>query len=109
MSFNAAPQNIDAMVERVLQEIRRLQDQGPAAGLVDKAKESARRSYETSLKENGYWMGRLQRIHMLGADPKEILTRPERIDSITPAIVQNTLKRLFPMNRYTVVTLKPER
>jgi hypothetical protein len=46
----------------------------------------------------------MQRIHMLGGDQKEILTPgPNQLDA--PAIVQDTLKRLFPMNRYTVVTL----
>jgi len=108
VSFNADPQNIDGMIDRVMQEVRRLQDRGPAPALVEKAKESARRTYETSLKENGYWMGRMQRVHMIGSDPKEILSRPERIQAITPAIVQDMLKQLFPMNRYTVVTLKPE-
>ena len=32
VSFGAAPQNIQAMTDRVLQEVRRLQQQGPSAG-----------------------------------------------------------------------------
>ncbi len=108
VNFSAAPKNIQAMSDRVLQEVRRLQQAGPSADLVSKAKEAARRSYETSMKENGYWMGRLQHIHMTGADPNEILTRPQRIDSITPALVQETLQKYFPLDRYTVVTLLPE-
>jgi zinc protease len=108
VSFNADPANIDGMVDRVIDEMKKLQERGPAAPLVDKAKESARRAYEESLKENGYWLGRMQRVHMIGADPKEIITRDDRIKWITPEAVQDELKKLFPMNRYTVVTLKPE-
>ena len=57
-----------------------------AAGTVGRARRERprrphARSYETSMRENGYWMGRLQRIHLIGADPSEILTRPQRIDS----------------------------
>ena len=47
------------------------------------AKEGARRDYETALKQNGYWMRRLQSIHMLGGDPSDILTRTQRIDAVT--------------------------
>ena len=108
MSFNADPANIDGMIDRVIEEMKKLQERGPSATLVEKAKESARRTYEESLKENGYWLGRMQRVHMLGADPKEIITREDRIKWITPEVVQEELKKLFPMNRYTVVTLKPE-
>ena len=108
VSFGAAPQNIQSMTDRVMVEVRRLQQQGPPAELVEKAKETARRSLETSLRENSYWMGRLQRMHLIGANPTEILTRPARIESLTPAVVQDTLRTYFPLDRYTLVTLVPE-
>ena len=38
-----------------------------------------------------------------------VLSRLERIDAVTPAILQETFKKYFPMNRYTVVTLLPEK
>ena len=98
------------MVERVLQEVRRLQDEGPSADLTNRAKESARRSYETSIKQNGY----LARPAAVGeaARPRSdccSLHRLERIDAVTPVILQDTFKKYFPMNRYTVVTLVPEK
>jgi zinc protease len=108
VTFGAAPENIDAMSDRVLNEIRRLQQEGPSADLTARAKESARREYETALKQNGYWMRRLQTIHMLGRDPGEILNRTERIDALTPALVQETFKTFFSADRYTIVTLVPE-
>jgi len=108
VSFGAAPENIDAMTERVLQEIRRLQQAGPSADLTSRAQESARRSYETSLKQNAYWLGRLQTVHLIGGDPREILTRRERIDALTPVVLQEAFKKYFPLDRYTVATLVPE-
>ena len=47
-------------------------------------------------------------IHLLGGDLGDILTRNERIDSITPQILQEVFKKYFPLDRYTVVTLMPE-
>ena len=71
------------------------------------AKETARRGYETALKQNDYWLARLQSIKMFGRDPGEILTRPKRIDALTPQILQEVFKRYFPAERSTVVTLVP--
>jgi zinc protease len=109
ISFGSAPENVDRMVDRVLQEVRLLQDQGPSEDLTNRAKETARRTYETSIKQNNFWLGRLQSAKLLGRDPTLVLHRLERIDAVTPAILQDTFKKYFPMNRYTVVTLVPEK
>jgi zinc protease len=108
VNFGAAPENISAMTDRVVKEIQRLQAQGPSTDLVASAKEGAKRDYETALKQNGYWLRRLQTVHLLGQNPGDIPTRAQRIDSITPAVVQETFRKYFPLDRYTVVTLLPE-
>ena len=105
--FGAAPENIESMTARVMQEIKKLQQTAPSEDLTNRAKESARRTYETSLKQNGYWLGRLQTITMLGGDPSEIVTRGQRIDAVTPQALQDVFKKYFPENRYTTVTLVP--
>lgn len=107
VSFGADPGNIKTMIDRVLQEVRRMQQEGPSADLTARVRETARRSYETALRQNGYWLGRLQTTHLLGQDPGVILTRPARIDAVTPQTLQQALVRYFPLDRYTVVTLVP--
>jgi zinc protease len=107
VSFGAAPENIEAMAGRVVSEIKRLQQEGPTEAQTANARESARRGYETSLKQNAYWLGRLQTVHMLGRDPSEITTRTERIKALTPESLRDTFRTLFPLGRYTVVTLVP--
>jgi zinc protease len=108
VQFGAAPENVKSMTDRVVEEIKRLQQDGPSADLTNRAKESARRTYETSLRENGYWLRRMSTIHMLGGDLKDIVTRSQRIDSITPQILQDVFRKDFPFDRYTVVTLMPQ-
>jgi zinc protease len=105
--FGASPENVAKMTDRVIQEVKRLQQEGPSADLTNRARESAKRTYETALQQNGYWMGRLQSVHTFGRDPKEIVTRPARIDAVTPKTVQDAFIKYFPMERYTVVTLLP--
>jgi zinc protease len=109
ISFGAAPENIAGMADRVLAEVQRLQRDSPSADWTTRAKESARRGYETALKQNGYWLRRLESSHLLGLDPADILTRTARIDAVTPASLRETFRRYLPLDRYTVVTLLPAR
>ena len=108
VQFGASPDNVAAMIDRVLEEVERLQQDGPSADLTNRAKESARLTYETSLRENGYWLRRMSTIRLLGGELTDILTRRERIDSITPGILQEVFRRNFPLDQFTVVTLMPE-
>jgi zinc protease len=105
--FAAAPENLESMTARVMQEVKRLQQEGPSKDLTDRAKETARRGYETALKQNDYWLGRLQTIKTYNRDPGEILTRTARIDAVTPAVLQEVFKQYFPADRTTIVTLMP--
>ena len=109
ITFGGAPDKIDGMVERMMKEVQRLQQEGPSEDLTTRAKETARREYETARKQNGYWLGRLQSARLLDRDPNLILTREQRIDAITPQNVHEMFKKYFPMDRYTVVTLVPEK
>ena len=94
--------------EMVMQEVARLQADGPTADLTNRAKEAARREYETALKQNAYWLQRLATARLFGDDPADILTRAARIDAVTPDALRETFRRYFPLDRYTVVTMKPE-
>jgi zinc protease len=107
VSFGAAPENVDRMVDRVLQEVQRMQKEGPSEDLTTRAKESARREHETAVKQNGFWLGRFQSAKLLNRDPMLILKRMERIDAITPSLLHDVFRKYFPMDRNTVVTLVP--
>ena len=105
--FGGAPENIEGMTTRVVEEIRKLQEDGPSEDLTNRAKETARRGYETALKTNDYWLGRLQTVSTYNRNPSEIVTREQRINAITPQVLKDVFKQYFPLNRTTTVTLMP--
>jgi zinc protease len=107
--FSGAPDNAEKMTSRVLAEVARLQKEGPSEDLTTRAKETARRAHETALRQNGFWLGRLQSARLLGRDPLLILSRLQRIDAVTPAVLHETFKKYFPAERTTIVTLLPEK
>jgi zinc protease len=110
VSFTGAPENAQKMADRVLAEVARMQKEGPSGDLTNRAKETARRDHEVGMKQNGYWLSRLQTAKLLGLDPvAHVMQREARIQSITPAVLKDTFVKYFPLQRYTLVTLVPEK
>ena len=95
------------MARHFIQEIERLKKEGPGDDLLNRAKETSRRNYQTALKQNNYWLGRLQTTHMFGQDPAIITTRLDRINALTAQSVQEAFQKYFPTDRSTIVTLLP--
>ena len=108
VQFGSAPENVETLTKAVFAEVERLKSQGPSADDVGKVKEMEKRDLETNARQNPYWVGSLQAVHMYGWDPMGIARRPQRTDALTPEILHGIFKKYFPMDRYTVVTLKPE-
>lgn len=108
VSFGAAPENIDHMVDRVMQEVRKFRDAPPSPDLLNRAKEAARRNYETELKQNSYWLARFETVQLFGQNPVIIAQRNERIDAVTADAVQDAFRTYFPLDRDTIITLLPQ-
>ena len=106
--FGSSPENADRLADAVMAALDRLRADGPTAAEVQAVKETEKRQIETSLRQNGYWLGSLQAMHLLGRDPRGITRRIERADSLTAEHIQAAARRYFPADRYTVVTLLPE-
>jgi zinc protease len=110
VSFTGSPENARKMADTVLAEVGRMQKQGPSEDLTNRARETARREHETGMKQNGYWLSRLQGARLLGLDPvAHVLGREARIQGVTPAVLKDTFIKYFPLERYTIVTLVPEK
>jgi zinc protease len=108
IQYGSSPDNIDKLVAASLKEIERLKTEGPSADDVSKVKELERRDLETNAKQNAYWLGSMQTVHMYGWDPAGIARRTERTERLTQENIKAMFQKYFPMDRYTLVTLKPE-
>jgi zinc protease len=108
IQFGSSPENVDKLVNAALKEIERLKTEGPSAEDVSKVKELERRDLETNAKQNAYWLGSMQTVHMYGWDPAGIARRDQRTERLTQENIKAMFQKYFPMDRYTLVTLKPE-
>jgi zinc protease len=108
VQFGSDPANIEKLTGEVMKEIERLKREGPTAEDVARVQELERRDLETAARQNQYWMGSLQTVHMLGWDPLSITRREQRIKNLSPQVLHEMFKKYFPVERHTVVMLRPE-
>jgi zinc protease len=108
VQFGSSPENVESLTAAVMSEIERLQKEGPSPADVQAVKEQERRGLEEALLQNGYWLNSLQATHLLGRDARRIPLRMERTDALTPQNIHEALRKYFPAQRHTVVSLFPE-
>lgn len=108
VQFGSAPENVDRLIAAVMDEVARLRRDGPSAEDVRAVKEAEKNDLQTALRQNGYWLNSLQAMHLLGRDPLRILQRAERAESLSQDNIHAALRKYFPSERHTVVTLMPE-
>ena len=109
VQFGSAPDRAESLVSTVMTEIERMRREGPTADDVQKVKETEKEGLETSYKQNGFWLGALQTAQMLGWNPVSIAHRTERTDALTTENIHEAFRKYFPADRYTVMTLMPEK
>jgi zinc protease len=108
VQFGSAPENVESLTAAVMAEVDRLRRDGPSAADVQAIKEQEKNDIQTSLRQNSYWLASLQAMHQLGRDPRKILERIERADSLTVENIHAAFRSYFPQDRHTVVTLMPQ-
>ncbi len=108
IGFGCAPEEVDSLVAEVFTEIDRLKAEGVELSYVEKVQETQRRQRETSIKENGFWLGGLKTYYTRDLDPRLILTFDQLVDAVTPESLQQTAQEYLNTERYVLGVLKPE-
>jgi zinc protease len=102
------PENVDKVVAAITAEIRKMQDAGPQASDLDKVKQNWLQNHSRAMRENGYWLGRIESAVINGTDVHTVLDYGKRVDAITPAEIQAAAKRYFNLGNYVQVVLYPQ-
>jgi zinc protease len=109
VSVPTGPANVDKVIAATFAEIAQMKEQGPAAADLEKVKQNWIQVHRKSMRENGYWQGRLLSSVLYGTDPALILSYEQRIATLTAQDVKDAAARYFNMNNYVQVVLYPEK
>ncbi|XP_047310984.1 zinc protease PQQL-like [Impatiens glandulifera] len=119
VNFSCDPDISKSLVDITLNEILRLQEEGPSEEDVSAVLEIEQRAHENGLQENYYWLDRILRSYQSRAYSGDIdisfelqdKTRTKVRASLTPSTAQSALQRLLPYpckKQHTVVILMPQ-
>ena len=107
LGFGADPARIEALVDTLFLEIETVKE-GADEETVAKVRETQRRALETDMRENAWWISRLEDAWTNGLEPEGILEEEERIAALDAATITAAARRWLPADRYVRVTLLPE-
>jgi zinc protease len=108
LNLPCGPENVDKLVAAADEEIKAIKEKGPDQKDIDKVKSQWHEKYVTDLKENKYWLGKMQTVLYWGRDKDRVLNYQNYVDRLTPADVQETAKKLFDGKNQFISILYPE-
>jgi zinc protease len=109
ISFGCEPDRVDELIGAVFQVIDSIQVYGPDIRYVDKVKETQRRSFESQLEQNRFWLSNLVSYAIKEKDPAVILDYPALIETLNPTMMKNAAVAFFNKENYVQVVLKPDK
>ncbi len=108
ISFGSDPDRVEELIEVVFAEIDSISANGPSADDRDKVQQLQRRSHETNLEQNPWWVGQLLSAEQYNADPLNILKFDELVGSLTPEMMRDVAREFLRTDNYVIVSLVPE-
>ena len=107
-SFTCNPDNVAALTQAALEEIRRMQRDGPDAAILEKVRETLLRNFERNLNEDSFWLSNLAFYRENDLPFGEILKSPERTKALTPEKVRDATRKYFSTENMLNARLLPE-
>jgi len=107
IGYPTNPASADKLIELTLQEVEKIQKNGPEAKDLDKFKEGEMTDYTKSLKENRYWLGVLAGAYTEQENPEKALDFEKNLKALTAKDVQDVANKYLNKNR-VISVLKPE-
>jgi zinc protease len=106
--FGSAPAEAASLGDEVIRAVRELAAAGPTEEEIAKEKELQRRELETSLEQNGFWLGNLTGLWLRGRPLEEVLDRRARIEALDRAALARSAAGAFDLERFTWLAWLPE-
>lgn len=109
INFGSAPDRVDELVAATFSVIDSVRRFGASEDELVKIKQQMSRSWETNLRENGFWLGSIVNADQRGRDPRELLVDwRTRLAALTSEQLKATAERYLDPAQFVRVSLVPE-
>ncbi|HEX3386964.1 MAG TPA: insulinase family protein, partial [Mucilaginibacter sp.] len=106
--FGCAPENVEKLIASALDEINKLEKDGPPQENVDKWRAEEKTSFEPQLKTNNFWLGYLNGQLQNGEALNEVNKYDTLLDKVTPGDVKTMTGKYLGGENYIRLVLMPE-
>jgi zinc protease len=108
IGFSSAPERLEDLTAAALVQIDSLKRFGTTPEYLNKVKEAALRSWETAIKQNGYWLSQIQTFDQSGWPLAEIPNGDKLISALTIDDLKRAAVKYLRTDNYVRVSLYPE-
>ena len=109
ISFGCGPENVEKLIASTLEEINKIKQNGAQEVDVQKFIAEEKRTTETQLKENNFWLSYLYGQAQNNEDPRTILTYLDSLKNISSASLKATANAYVSGDNMIRFVLMPEK
>lgn len=109
ISFGCAPENVDKLIKRTLEEINKIKSNGAEQKDIIKFVAETSRQKEIALKTNDFWLSYIDKAVFYDYDFNEVFNKDELLKKVTVASTKEAANTYFNDNNYIKVLLMPEK
>ncbi len=106
--FQSAPKDVESLIAAVKEEIKSLQKDGPSQENFEKVQETQRRTRESNLEKNRFWLNTLTSYYKKDRDLSHIKKYNDLIENITKDEIQKAAQKFLDLDKAIIINLKPE-
>jgi len=107
-TWGCDPEKIEMLSQTVLNEMKKIKEEGPTETDLNKVKETLIRERETQVKENNFWLTYLQNHYLYGNNILSLEEYKTLVNSFTVKKIQAIAKRYLDTENYVRVALIPK-
>jgi zinc protease len=108
MTIPCAPENADKLVKAVVTEMERIRSQGPTKEELQKEIVTQRRSIETEVKENSWWLSSIDRVCDIEKEFGRVEKPYELCEMLTPEFMKEMAVKYLDPKKMVRYTMYPE-
>lgn len=108
INFGCDPERVGELVATVFDEIKKLQTAGASEKNLQKVQEIDRRSRETDLQDNNWWLETIKRVQLNGMTMAALDGYDGWVNGLTPAKIASLATQYLKDTKYVQVVMYPE-
>ncbi len=101
------PAKVDALVEKLTSMYEAFAAGGPTADELDVAKKQMANTLEESVREPGYWSGRIDRMTYRGVNLDDVVAEPDAYQKMTADEIRAAFAKYFSKKYQIIVVVRP--